>query len=179
MGLSRYDVDRAVRIIPQNAVANVAELNSNFTVYLAELNPETAGESIEPFEAGSTAEVAYKFKPSLEFEVKKVDGIGTDDVSEVKVSSKMQYGADPKEIMNDFTADNLVVKMKSGTERVLLDQQLEYLALEDLMEKLKDAKFAKLFQSNKDNIIASIEAEIARVQKINEQIEFEKSFNED
>ena len=33
----QLDVDKAKRILPANAVPNVAELNSNFTLYVAEV----------------------------------------------------------------------------------------------------------------------------------------------
>ena len=168
------DVDKARRILPANAVPGVAELNSNFTTYIAEVNPDTAGDSIEPVEAGSTAEVAEKFKPKIEFEVKKINNLGAEEVDEEVVSVNMKYGEDPKEIMNDFNAENLIVKSKTGeNERVLLDQQLDYLALEDLEERLRDQKFAKLFQNSKDDIIASLEAEIERVKKLSEEADFD------
>lgn len=168
------DVDKARRILPANAVPGVAELNSNFTTYIAEVNPDVAGESMEPVEAGSVAEVAEKFKPKVEFEVKKLNKLGADEVEDETVSVNMNYGANPKEIMNDFQSENLIVKSKTSEgERVLLDQQLDYLALEDLEERLRDKKFAKLFQSNKDGIIAALEAEIERVKKLSEEADFD------
>jgi hypothetical protein len=69
--------------------------------------------------------------------------------------------------MADFQADNLAVKATTGEgERVLLDQQLTHLALEDLMERMKDQKVAQLLQSNKEGMIKALEAEIARLQQI-------------
>jgi len=77
--------------------------------------------------------------------------------------------------MNDFNAENLAVKAKTNEgERVLLDQQLAYLALEDLQERLKDQKFAQLFDNNRDAVIQSIAEEIERVQSMLKDIEFEK-----
>jgi hypothetical protein len=171
------DVDKARRILPNNAVPGVAELNSNFTSYIAEVNPDVAGENLEPVECGSTADVAANFKPKIEFGVKRLNDIGSDESTEEVVTATMAYGEQPKEIMNDFKADNLVVKMKSGTgEKVLLDQQLTFLALEDLEEKLKDQKFAKLFQTNKEGLIESIEAEIERIKGLKEESEFDNMF---
>jgi hypothetical protein len=168
------DVDKARRILPANAVPGVAELNSNFTTYIAEVNPDTAGENMDPVDAGSTAEVAEKFKPKIEFSVKKLNKLGADEMEDETVSVTMKYGDNPKDIMNDFQSENLIVKSKTGDgERVLLDQQLDYLALEDLEERLRDQKFAKLFQSNKDGIIAALEAEIERVKKLSEQADFD------
>ena len=171
------DVDKARRILPTNAVPGVAELNSNFTTYIAEVNPDTAGEDMEPAECGSVNEVADKFKPKIEFEIKKLNNLGSDEVEEETASVTMKYGEDPKEIMNDFRSDNIVVKSKtSDGDRTLLNQQLDYLALEDLQEQLKDQKFAKLFEENKDGLIEALEAEIARVKKIQEESEFDSMF---
>lgn len=168
------DVDKARRILPANAVPGVAELNSNFTTYIAEVNPNTSGENMEPTDAGSTAEIAEKFKPKIEFEVKKLNNLGSEEIDDQTVSVTMKYGENPREIMNDFQSENLIVKSKSGEgERVLLDQQLDYIALEDLEERLRDQKFAKLFQSNKDGIIAALEAEIERVKKLSENADFD------
>jgi hypothetical protein len=49
---------------------------------------------------------------------------------------------------------------------VLLDQQLAFLALEDLQERLKDQKIAGLFQNNKDALIQTLEAEIERIKNM-------------
>jgi hypothetical protein len=169
------DVDKANRILPTNALPNVADLNSNFTSYIAELNPETAGDNLDPVECGSTADVATAFKPELQFNIKKINDIGADEISEETVTTTMKYGSQPKDIMNDFKPENLVVKMKTGQgEKVLLDQQLTYLALEDLEEKLKDQKFAKLFQSNKEGLIQALEDEIDRIKQLQEKINLEK-----
>jgi hypothetical protein len=171
------DVDKARRILPSNAVPGVAELNSNFTTYIAEVNPDVAGDDMTPVDCGSVADVAEQFKPKVEFEIKKLNNIGTQEITEETVTATMNYGEQPKEIMNDFKADNLVVKTKTSEgERVLLDQQLTYLALEDLQERLKDQKFAKLFQSDKDALIGALEAEIERIKNIQTESEFEEMF---
>ena len=69
--------------------------------------------------------------------------------------------------MNDFGAENITVKAHTNEgEKVLLDQQLSYLALEDLQERLKDQKIAGLFQSNKDGLIQTLQEEIERIKKI-------------
>lgn len=172
-----FDVDKARRILPSNAVLNVAELNSNFTTYIAEVNPETSGDDMEPIECGSTAEVADTFKPKIEFNVKKINNLGDEESHEEVASMTMHYGEQPKEIMNDFKAENLVVKGKtSDGERVLLDQQLTFLALEDLEEKLKDQKFAKLMQTNKDGLIEALEAEIQRIKDLQSDSEFDNMY---
>ena len=164
------DVDKAKRILPTNATPGVAELNSNFTVYIAPVNPETAGEDCTPVDCSSINEVAAKFAPKLEFEVKKVDNLGADAVQESTAGVTMHYGEDPSQIMSDFSADNLAVKAKSVEgERVLLDQQLTHLALDDLMERMKDQKLAQLLQTNKDGVIKALEAEIERLQQILEE----------
>jgi hypothetical protein len=81
--------------------------------------------------------------------------------------------------MNDFTSDNLMVKMKTSEgERVLLDQQLTYFALDDLMDRLKDKKFEQLFTNNKQGLIDSIEAEIERIQVLQNKVEANK-FSDD
>jgi len=164
------DVDKARRILPTNAVPGVAELNSNFTLIVAPVNPEKAGEDNAPVYCGSIAEVAETFKPKLEFEVKKLDNIGGASVEESTQSVTMHYGQEPSQVMNDFQAENIAVKATTGDgERVLFDQQLSYLALEDLQERLKDQKFAQLFQNNKDAMIQTLEAEIQRMQQILEE----------
>jgi len=169
-----FDVDKAKRILPANAVPNVAELNSNFTLYIAEVNPNTAGESAEPVDCGSVAEVAEKFKPKIEFNITKLNNIGSGNPEEEIVSVEMNYGEQSKEIMNDFNAENLVVKTKSyDGERVLLDQQLTYLALENLEEKLKDQKLLALFEKNKDSLIESLQQEIERIKKLQSDSDFE------
>jgi hypothetical protein len=168
------DVDKARRILPANAVAGVAELNSNFTVYVAEVNPESAGDSIEPIDCGSVADVAENFKPKIEFQLKKLNKIGESELDEEVVSTIMNYGEQPKEIMNDFKAENLVVKMKTqDNEKVLLDQQLTYLALEDLQERLRDQKFAKLMQSDKQSMVEALELEIERIKNLKEKSDFD------
>ncbi len=168
------DVDKARRILPANAVPGVAELNSNFTMYVAEVNPDTAGDDTAPVDAGSVAEVAEKFKPKVDFAIKKLNNLGAEKVEEETVSATMHYGEQPKEIMNDFGSENLIVKTRTGTgERVLLDQQLDYLALEDLEERLRDEKFAQLFQSDKEGMIAALEQEIERVKKLGEEADFD------
>lgn len=173
----QLDVDKARRILPSNAVPGVAELNSNFTLYVAELNPETAGEKIEPVDCGSTADVAEQFKPQVALQVKKINNIGADEVSEETVDISMKYGNDPKEIMNDFKSENVVVKAKDGdNERTLLNQQLDFLALDELVEKLKDKKFQKLVASNKDGLLKSIEEEIQRIDQLIKDAEFDSMF---
>jgi hypothetical protein len=168
------DVDKARRILPANAVPGVAELNSNFTMYVAEVNPETAGDDVAPIDAGSVAEVAETFKPKIEFGIKKLNNLGAEKVEEETITATMHYGEQPKEIMNDFGAENLIVKTRTGKgERVLLDQQLDYLALEDLEERLRDEKFGQLFQSDKDGMIAALEEEIQRVKKLSEEADFD------
>lgn len=173
----QLDVDKAKRILPANAVPNVAELNSNFTLYVAEVNPETTGESADSIDCGSVAEVAENFKPKVEFGISKVNNLGSGEPELETVSAVMNYGEQPKDIMNDFNAENLVVKTKtSDGERVLLDQQLTYLALQDLEEKLKDQKFRALFEKSKDALIASLEEEIEKVKSIQSESDFEGSF---
>ena len=164
------DVDKAKRILPVNATPGVAELNSNFTTVIAAVNPETAGEDTTPVECGSINEVAAKFAPKMEFEVKKVENLGAEKADETAVNVTMKYGEDPSQIMADFGTENLAVKAKTNEgERVLLDQQLTHLALEDLMERMKDQKVAQLLQSNKEGMIKALEAEIARLQQILEE----------
>lgn len=164
------DVDKARRILPVNATPGVAELNSNFTTVIAPVNPATAGEDITPTECGSVAEVADKFKPKLEVQVKKIDNLGADKVDESAASVTMSYGDEPSQVMNDFGAENVTVKAQTNEgEKVLLDQQLSYLALEDLQERLKDQKIAQLFQNNKDGLIQTLEAEIERLKGLIEE----------
>jgi hypothetical protein len=168
------DVDKARRILPVNAAPGVAELNSNFTTIIAAVNPDNAGEDCTPVECGSIADVADKFKPKIEFEVKKLDNLGGDKAEESTASITMNYGEEPSQIMSDFQAENLAVKARTNEgERVLLDQQLSYLALEDLQDRLKDQKFAQLFQSSKDALIKTLEAEIQRLQQIIEEQKLE------
>ncbi|MDI6804866.1 MAG: hypothetical protein QME58_13680 [Bacteroidota bacterium] len=168
------DVDKARRILPTNAAPGVAELNSNFTTIIASVNPETAGEDCTPVECGSVAEVAANFKPKVDLEIKKLDKLGADKVEESTASITMNYGEDPSQIMDDFGAENIAVKAKSSEgERVLLDQQLSYLALEDLQERLKDQKVAQLFQNNKEALIQTLEAEIERMKKLIEDVKLE------
>ena len=166
------DVDKARRILPANAVPGVAELNSNFTMIIAPVNPETAGEDTTPVNCGSIGEVAEKFQPKLEVEVKKLENLGADKVDESTTTVTMRYGEEPSQVMSDFGAENIAVKAKSSEgERVLLDQQLSYTVLEDLQERLKDQKFAQLFQSNKDALIQTLAAEIERMQKMVDRTE--------
>lgn len=168
------DVDKAKRILPTNAVPGVAELNSNFTTIIAPVSPSTAGEDCTPVECGSIAEVAEKFKPKIDLEIKKLDKLGADKVDESVASITMSYGEEPSQIMNDFQAENIAVKAKTAEgERVLLDQQLAYTVLEDLQERLKDQKIAQLFQNNKDALIKALEAEIARIQQVAEEQKLE------
>jgi hypothetical protein len=164
------DVDKAKRILPANAVPGVAELNSNFTTVIAAVNPATAGEDCTPVECGSIAEVADKFKPKLDVEIKKLNNLGGDSVEEAVTSVSMQYGEEPSQVMSDFGAENIAVKARSAEgEQVLLDQQLSYLALDDLQERLKDQKVAQLVQSNKEALIKSLEEEIERLQQLVEE----------
>ncbi len=168
------DVDKARRILPTNAAPGVAELNSNFTTIIASVNPETAGEDCTPVECGSVAEVAANFKPKVDLEIKKLDKLGADKVEESTATVTMNYGEEPSQIMDDFGAENIAVKAKSSEgERVLLDQQLSYLALEDLQERLKDQKVAQLFQNNKEALIQTLEAEIERMKKLIEDVKLE------
>jgi len=161
------DVDKARRILPANAVPGVAELNSNFTTIIAAVNPESAGEDITPVDCGSVGDVASQFKPKMDFEVKKVGNLGGDKVEETTETVSMRYGDEPSQVMNDFGAENLTVKAQTAEgNRVLLDQQLSYLALEDLQERLKDQKVAQMVQNNKDALIKTLEAEIERLQKL-------------
>lgn len=174
---SNFDVDKARVIAPTNHVPKVVELNSNFTAYIAELNPETSGESTVPENCGSTAEVAEKFKPRLVFQVKKLNNIGSDEIKEEEIELTMNYGEDPKEIMNDFSADNLLVKASTESgEKILLDQQLTYTALDDFQERLKDKKFAQMIKDNKDGLVTALEQEIERIKKLKEEIELDKQF---
>ncbi len=164
------DVDKARRILPANAAPGVAELNSNFTTIIAPVNPNTAGEDISPSECGSVGEIAEKFKPKLDIDVKKVDNLGADKVDESTSTVTMNYGEEPSQVMSDFGAENITVKAQTNEgEKVLLDQQLSYLALEDLQERLKDQKIAQMFQSNKDGLIQTLEAEIERIKKLIEE----------
>jgi hypothetical protein len=125
------DVDKARRILPANAAPGVAELNSNFTTIIAPVNPATAGEDITPTEAGSVGEVAEKFKPKLDVDVKKVENLGGDKVDETTSTVSMSYGDEPSQVMNDFGAESITVQ--GADERrgeVPLDQQ-RVSALED------------------------------------------------
>lgn len=161
------DVDKAKRILPTNAAPGVAELNSNFTVVVAPVNPDTAGENCTPKDCGSIDQVAEEFKPTMEFEVKKVTNIGAEKADESTGAVRMRYGEERGQVMNDFTPENLTVKARAtdNDERVLLDQQLTYLALEDLQERLRDQKVAQLFQNKKEDLIRSLEAEIEKMKK--------------
>ena len=164
------DVDKARRILPANAAPGVAELNSNFTTIIAPVNPETAGEDCTPVECGSIEEVAEKFKPKIELEVKKLNNIGAEKVEESTITVNMEYGEQPSQVMEDFNAENIAVKSESSDgEKVLLDQQLSYLALEDLQERLKDQKVAQMVQNNKAALIKTLEAEIERLKKMIEE----------
>jgi hypothetical protein len=79
----------------------------------------------------------------------------------------MSYGDEPSQVMNDFGAESITVKAQTNEgEKVLLDQQLAFLALEDLQERLKDQKIAGLFQNNKDALIQTLEAEIERIKNM-------------
>jgi hypothetical protein len=168
------DVDKARRILPTNAAPGVAELNSNFTTIIAAVNPDTSGEDCTPVECGSIGEIAANFKPKIDLEIKKLDNLGADKVDESTATISMNYGEEPNQIMDDFGAENITVKAKSSEgERVLLDQQLSYLALEDLQERLKDQKVAQLFQNNKDALIQTLEAEIERMKKLIEDVKLE------
>jgi hypothetical protein len=165
------DVDKAYRILPTNA-AGVVDLNSNLTTIIAAVNPETAGEDCAPVECGSIGEVAKKFKPKVNLEIKKLDKLGADKVEESTETISMSYGDEPLQVMEDFGAENITVKAKSSNgERVLLDQQLAYRTLDDLLERLKDQKMAQLVQNNKDALIKSLEAEISRMQDIIKEID--------
>jgi len=164
------DVDKARRILPTNAAPGVAELNSNFTTIIAAVNPDTAGEDCSPTECGSIGEVAEKFKPKIELEVKKLNNLGADNVEESSVTVNMKYGEQPSQVMEDFNPENITVKSETSEgEKVLLDQQLSYLALEDLQERLKDQKVAQMVQSNKDALIKTLEAEIERLKNLVEE----------
>lgn len=168
------DVDKARRILPINAAPGVAELNSNFTTIIAAVNTETAGEDCTPVECGSIGEVAAKFKPKVELEVKKLDKLGADKVEESVATVTMNYGEEPSQVIDDFGAENITVKAKSSEgERVLLDQQLSYLTLEDLQERLKDQKVAQLFQNNREALIQTLEAEIERIKKLVEDVKLD------
>ncbi len=168
------DVDKARRILPTNAAPGVAELNSNFTAYIAEVNPATAGESCEPVDCGSVAEVAAAFKPEIEFEIQKVTELGSEQPGTETESVIMRYGEEPSQVMNDFSADNLVVKARTREgDRALLDQRLAYHALEDLQERLKDQKFIALFEADRDGMIRTIESEIERIQSLLGEIDLE------
>lgn len=168
------DVDKARRILPTNAAPGVAELNSNFTTYIAEVNPSTAGDTCEPVDCGSVAEVAAAFKPEIEFQIQKVSDLGSEQPTTETESVNMRYGEEPSQIMNDFSAENLVVKSKTREgERTLLDQQLAYHALEDLQERLKDQKFTALFDTNREAMIQSLESEIERIQSLLGEIDLE------
>ncbi|TAK64524.1 MAG: hypothetical protein EPO24_03265 [Bacteroidetes bacterium] len=167
------DVDKAKRILPTNAVPGVVELNSNFTTYIAPVNPETAGEDTSSQECGSIDEVASTFKPKMEFEVKKLANLGAEKADETVTSIVMQYGKEGG-VMSDFSAENLVVKAKTQEEeRVLLDQQLAFQALEDLQERLKDPKVAQMLQNNRDGVLQSLAAEIEGIQKLLGDIKLE------
>jgi len=168
------DVDKARRILPANAAPGVAELNSNFTTIIAAVNPDTAGDDCTPVECGSIAEVAANFKPKIDLVVKKLNNLGADKVDESTATVTMNYGEEPSQVMDDFGAENITVKAKTSEgERVLLDQQLSYLALEDLQERLKDQKVAQLFQNNKEALIQTLEAEIERMKKLIEDVKLE------
>jgi hypothetical protein len=168
------DVDKARRILPTNAAPGVAELNSNFTTIIAAVNPDTSGEDCTPVECGSIGEVAANFKPKIDLEVKKLNNLGADKIDESTATVSMNYGEEPNQVMDDFGAENITVKAKSSEgERVLLDQQLSYLALEDLQERLKDQKVAQLFQNNKEALIQTLEAEIERMKKLIEDVKLE------
>jgi hypothetical protein len=159
--------DKAYRILPTNATPGVAELNSNFTTIIAPVNTNTEGDDCTPVECGSIGEVATNFKPTMEFEVKKLGNLGGEKVDETVTSITMRYGEESSQVMNDFNAESLAVKATSNEgDRVLLDQQLTHLTLEDLQERLRDQKFAELFQKNRNGLIQAIEGEIARLQKI-------------
>jgi hypothetical protein len=163
----QLDVDKARRVILPTNWGGVVDLNSNFTTIIAEVNPETAGSDTTPVECDSIGTVAGTFKPKMDFQVTRLSNLGGDEMDEATVSVRMEYGKDPSKVMEDFKPENIVVKaVTKEDERVLLDQQLSYLALDDLQERLRDQKVAQLVQSNRESLIATLEEEIGRMQKI-------------
>jgi len=170
------DVDKAKRSLPVNALPGVAELNSNFTTIIAEVNPDSAGSDSTPVDCDSIGAVAKEFEPKLEFQVKKVSNLGAEKVDETTTSVTMEYGKEPSQVMSDFEAENIVVKAKTTddeSERVLMDQLLAFHALEDLQAQLRDQKVAKLFETDRDGLIQLLEAEIVRLQKLLEEQKLE------
>ncbi len=166
-----HDVDKArrINILPTNA-AGVVELNSNFTTIISPVNPETAGEACTPVECGSVAAVADNFKPALNLEVTRLRNYGAEEVEESKVEITMRYGEEPTQIMNDFAAENITVKAQTADgERMLLDQQLAYLALEDLQQNLRDKQFAQLVEGNREEVIKMLAHEIDRLTALQEE----------
>lgn len=160
-----HDVDKArrINILPTNA-AGVVELNSNFTTIITPVNPETAGEDCTPAECGSVAAVAENFKPALSFEVTSLSNLGAEEAEETKDSVTMRYGEEPAQIMSDFSAENITVKARNDDgERVLLNQQLAFHALEELQKNLQDQKFAQLVDNNRETVIQMLEQEIVRL----------------
>jgi hypothetical protein len=157
----------------------VAELNSNAAIIALPVNPARAkakGNQVEMIPAGSVGEVVRRTgAPKAEFSV-KVTARGTkSDADPVAKSAAMEYGADdPENVLTDFLADSLISKVKLATpavnadqiaQRPLLDQRLEFLAVDEF---LTNSRVKALLEEpgGAKRLLEAIQAEIGRVEDL-------------
>lgn len=168
--------DKAHRILPQNAVAGVVNLNSNITEYIDVLNPKTAGEEIIDVECTSIEDVAEKFKPEIDIDLNFINNLGEKEMTTSSAEATIKYGEDSKNILNNFTANHIMMKTNVETDDsgkanpLLFDQQIEFLTLEDMYKNLIRSKdFKDLYENNKQALLDFLESEVERIKSISEE----------
>lgn len=171
------DVAGARKILPKNALPGVVDLPSNKTYIVTPVNPNTAGSDIEPQKCGSPQQVVERFGAvEKEYQIKKIENAGGEKVEEVDVIVKMRYGENSKQIMDDWRAENIVIKTTDDKgQQVLLEQRIDIHTMDNLLEQMKKEQFRSDFENNKNEQIKMLVDEITRVEEIMKDIKLQKA----
>ncbi len=168
--MNQNQVAGAEKIVNFHAIPGVVDIPSNPAIIITTPNPSTAGRDLTPKRCGSLEQVVENFLPEQDYQLVTLNNLAGDAVETGTTTVKMRYGANPKQIMNDFEAEHLVVKAKDENGRkVLLEQRLDYFTLDNLLQLTGSEAFRKAFENGRESMLAFLENEIARLQALKEQ----------
>lgn len=174
-GLPEHKVSGARKVPPANATPAVGELPSNPAIIVTPVNPETAGTDLTPVWCGSTAHAAKNFNPKKGYHIHTLDNLAGNQVKENESIITMEYGREPEQIMDDFKAENIVVKAyDSDGNKPLLEQRITLFTLDSLLRLCDKQEFKKTFESSKKELLCTLEGEIKRTEELLDDTKIEQ-----
>jgi len=158
----------------------VKGVTSNRTVYIAALNPKTAGQGgqVELVDAPTVAAAARALRPSVDCTLEDVRLTPEGGVRRQEAACRLEYGADaPELILDDFTAPANVAKVvRTAAEpgaseivrRPLLAQRLASAWIEDLLRQLREGRLDRAVTDPevRRELTEALAAEVERVREL-------------